>query len=103
MAVRGERILQLGRRHIGEPYVLGSLAPKNNPKWKGPWDCAEFASWLVFQAAGVLYGCASDFRGSGERGRLHGRLGAGRGNAGREDLGRPSDADAWGDRAAPSS
>ncbi len=60
MAVRGERILQLGRRHIGEPYVLGSLAPKNNPKWKGPWDCAEFASWLVFQAAGVLYGCASD-------------------------------------------
>ena len=60
MAVRGERILQLGRRHIGEPYVLGSLAPKNNSKWKGPWDCAEFASWLVFQAAGVLYGCASD-------------------------------------------
>src|SRR5207247_5559014 len=60
MAVTGERILQLGRKHIGEPYVLGSLAPKNNPKWKGPWDCAEFASWLVFQAADVLYGCASD-------------------------------------------
>ena len=60
MAVRGERILQLGRKHIGEPYVLGSLAPKNNPKWAGPWDCAEFASWLVFQAADVLYGCASD-------------------------------------------
>src|SRR5216110_605449 len=60
MAVSGERILQLGRRHIGEPYVLGSLAPKNNSKWKGPWDCAEFASWLVFQAAGVLYGCTSD-------------------------------------------
>src|SRR5437016_2709181 len=60
MAVRGERILQLGRKHIGEPYVLGSLAPKNNPKWKGPWDCAEFASWLVFQAAGVLYGCESN-------------------------------------------
>src|SRR6266702_2188838 len=46
MAVRGERILQ--------------LAPKDNSKWKGPWDCAEFASWLVFQAAGMLYGCASD-------------------------------------------
>ena len=60
MAVRGERILQLGRKHIGEPYVLGSLAPKDNPKWRGPWDCAEFASWLAFQAAGVLYGCASD-------------------------------------------
>src|SRR2546428_13937971 len=60
MAVRGERILQLGRKHIGEPYVLGALAPKDNPKWKGPWDCAELASWLVFQAAGVLYGCVSD-------------------------------------------
>src|SRR5437667_12405502 len=60
MAVRGERILQLGRKHLGEPYVLGALAPKDNSKWKGPWDCAEFASWLVFRAAGVLYGCASD-------------------------------------------
>src|SRR3989442_12107578 len=60
MPVKGERILQLGRRHIGESYILGSLAPKNNPRWTGPWDCAEFASWLVFQAAQVLYGCASD-------------------------------------------
>jgi putative peptidoglycan binding protein len=60
MATSGRRIVQLGRKHIGEPYVLGSLAPKNNPQWKGPWDCAEFASWLVFQAAGVLYGCESN-------------------------------------------
>jgi len=58
MAVKGSRLVQLGRQHIGESYVLGSLAPKNNPRWKGPWDCAEFASWLVFQAAGRLYGCA---------------------------------------------
>jgi len=56
----GARLVQLGRRHIGEPYVLGALAPKSNPKWTGPWDCAEFASWLVFQTAGRLYGCASD-------------------------------------------
>lgn len=60
MTVEGERLLQLGRRHIGEPYVLGALAPKSNPKWKGPWDCAEFASWLVFQTSGLLYGCAAD-------------------------------------------
>ena len=60
MAVSGERILQLGRSHIGEPYVFGSLAAKDNAEWRGPWDCAEFASWLVFQAAGVLYGCESD-------------------------------------------
>lgn len=35
----------------------GALAPKNNANWTGPWDCAEFASWLVYQAAETLYGC----------------------------------------------
>src|SRR5439155_26253238 len=33
---------------------------EEQPEVEGPWDCAEFASWLVFQAAKVLYGCASD-------------------------------------------
>jgi hypothetical protein len=53
----GENILQIARPHLSEPYFLGALAPKDNSNWKGPWDCAEFASWLVFQAAGFLYGC----------------------------------------------
>ena len=57
----GEAILQLARQHLGEKYILGALAPKNNQNWKGPWDCAEFASWLVFQAAAKLYGCNRDF------------------------------------------
>jgi N-acetylmuramoyl-L-alanine amidase len=57
----GERVLQLARQHAGEKYVLGALAPKNNADWKGPWDCAEFASWLTFQAAATLYGCNRDF------------------------------------------
>jgi|SRR5882672_2274288 len=57
MAATGNALVRLGRRHIGEAYVLGALAPKDNAKWKGPWDCAEFASWLVFQTAGRLYGC----------------------------------------------
>jgi N-acetylmuramoyl-L-alanine amidase len=56
----GENILQLARPHVGEPYFLGALAPKDNSNWKGPWDCAEFTSWLVFQAAGFLYGCDND-------------------------------------------
>ena len=60
MAATGQAIVGLGRRHLGEPYILGALAPKDNARWKGPWDCAEFASWLAFQAAGVLYGCASN-------------------------------------------
>jgi N-acetylmuramoyl-L-alanine amidase len=53
----GERILALGRKRLGDRYVLGAVVPKNNPKWSGPWDCAEFVSWLVYQVGGVLYGC----------------------------------------------
>jgi len=60
MPSTGEALLKLARRHVGEKYILGSLAPKNNPNWTGPWDCAEFASWLVFQSAGILYGCEDD-------------------------------------------
>ncbi|MGZ8403254.1 MAG: peptidoglycan-binding protein [Rhodoplanes sp.] len=34
--------------------------PKDDPNWKGPFDCAEFMSWLVYQEAGILYGCTDD-------------------------------------------
>ncbi|HEV7715517.1 MAG TPA: peptidoglycan-binding domain-containing protein, partial [Steroidobacteraceae bacterium] len=46
----------LAIKHVDEPYVLGARAPMANPKWKGPWDCAEFASWCLYQATGVLFG-----------------------------------------------
>jgi N-acetylmuramoyl-L-alanine amidase len=54
--VTGEAILALGRNHIGEKYVLGARAPMGNSKWNGPWDCAEFVSWCVYQVSGILYG-----------------------------------------------
>jgi len=57
----GEQVLQLALPHVGDKYVLGVLVPKNNPNWAGPWDCAEFASWLVFEVSGLLYGCDRDF------------------------------------------
>ena len=60
MTGTGRDILQLARRHLGERYVFGSIAPKNNPRWKGPWDCAELASWLVYQVSGELYGCSDN-------------------------------------------
>lgn len=53
----GNDLLKKGTPHIGEKYVLGALAPKNNAAWKGPWDCAEFISWCVFQVTGRLFGC----------------------------------------------
>jgi len=52
----GIEMLELARPHIGEKYE-NVLVPKNNANWRGPWDCAEFMSWLVFQNAGILYGC----------------------------------------------
>jgi len=57
----GDKLVQLASGHVGEKYVLGVLVPKNNPNWEGPWDCAEFASWVTFQCAATLYGCNRDF------------------------------------------
>jgi hypothetical protein len=56
----GEQLVRFGRKHVGERYILGARAPKDNPRGTGPWDCAEFASWLVFQTAELLYGCDDD-------------------------------------------
>jgi hypothetical protein len=46
--------------HVGEAYVMGTLVPKNNSGWRGPWDCAEFAIWGAYQVAAQLYGCLND-------------------------------------------
>jgi peptidoglycan hydrolase-like protein with peptidoglycan-binding domain len=55
----GTGILERALKHIGERYEH-VLAPKNDPNWRGPWDCSEFVSWCVFQEAGLLYGCDDD-------------------------------------------
>lgn len=55
----GIGMLKLARQHIGEKYA-NVLVPKNNPNWRGPWDRAEFMSWLVFQDSGILYGCINN-------------------------------------------
>jgi hypothetical protein len=52
----GANIIALARTCIGQRYVLGAKVPKDNPHWKGPWDCAEFASWCVFQSYGIVFG-----------------------------------------------
>jgi peptidoglycan hydrolase-like protein with peptidoglycan-binding domain len=55
----GAGLLERARKHIGEDYV-NIRVPKNDPNWHGPWDCAEFMSWLIFQEAGILYGCTDN-------------------------------------------
>jgi hypothetical protein len=55
----GAGLVELAKQHIGEDYEF-VLVPKNNANWRGPWDCAELMSWLVFQEAGNLYGCVDN-------------------------------------------
>lgn len=57
--VTGAQLLALAETRIGEKYVNVQV-PKDNGNWHGPWDCAEFASWLVYQAVGKLYGCVDN-------------------------------------------
>lgn len=63
MAATGKSLLRLARAHVGETYVLGAKVPKGNPEWRGPWDCAEFASWCVYQSTGKLFGCKPKLQG----------------------------------------
>ncbi len=55
----GKEIVRLAETRLGETY-RNVLVPKDNPKWHGPWDCAEFASWVAFQVLGKLYGCTNN-------------------------------------------
>ena len=55
----GHDLKQLAESRLHEKYV-NVLVPKNNAAWHGPWDCAEFASWVVFQKTGRLYGCTDN-------------------------------------------
>jgi hypothetical protein len=55
----GAEIYDLAETRDGERYV-NICVPKNDPNWHGPWDCAEFMSWLVYQRSGRLYGCVDN-------------------------------------------
>ena len=54
--------------HIGERYVFGAAVPKQNMNWAGPWDCAEFVAWGIYQVSGRLIGCR---RGRAPNGRWY--------------------------------
>jgi N-acetylmuramoyl-L-alanine amidase len=57
--VTGKDLADLAATRLGERYV-NVLVPKNNPNWRGPWDCAEFASWVVYQKTRTLFGCVDN-------------------------------------------
>jgi hypothetical protein len=55
----GDKVIALAKAHIGERYRLGAKARYLDPQYRGPWDCAEFVSWVIYQASGgrTLLGC----------------------------------------------
>jgi len=59
-AVSGRSLLKLAATRIGEEYILGSRADMDDPNFHGPWDCAEFVTWVVYQLTGKLYGVTED-------------------------------------------
>ena len=52
----GRDVIDRALPHIGERYVFGAHAILDNPDFKGPWDCAEFATWCVYQTYKTLIG-----------------------------------------------
>jgi peptidoglycan hydrolase-like protein with peptidoglycan-binding domain len=55
-----QNILELAATRLGEPYILGSMVPKDDVDYHGPWDCAEFCSWAIYQVSAKLYGCVNN-------------------------------------------
>ena len=53
----GQDLLELAASRIGEDYVYGANIDLDDPDWHGPWDCAEFCTWVVKQVTGRTYGC----------------------------------------------
>ncbi len=52
----GSDLFALAETRTGQEYAHERV-PKNKADYAGPWDCAEFASWLVYQQTGRLFGC----------------------------------------------
>lgn len=56
----GDQLVKLAMQHVGEKYDFGANVPLDQKDYSGPWDCAEFASWLVFQVSNEVVGCSDN-------------------------------------------
>lgn len=54
---KGIDFLTLAASHVGEEYIYGANVDLDDPDWHGPWDCAEFCTWVVKQVTGKVFGC----------------------------------------------
>lgn len=56
----GQDFLNLAAKHLGEEYVYGAEVPLDDPDWHGPWDCAEFVTWVVYHVTLKIYGITEE-------------------------------------------
>ena len=59
MSFLGRDVIDIGSGRVGQKYIWGAQVPLDNPNWKGPWDCAEFASWCAYQAYSLVFGAGN--------------------------------------------
>lgn len=60
MTTTGADFVALARTRLGQAYVLGANVPLDDREYAGPWDCAEFATWLAYQLRERLVGCVDN-------------------------------------------
>lgn len=58
--VTGKQLVDFLNKYNGRKYKLGVLVPKADRNYSGSFDCAEFASYGVYQLGGFLYGCVNN-------------------------------------------
>ena len=56
----GATILDIAKRHLGQPYAFTPTPDYDDPEWKGPFDCAEYVSYCAFRAYAIPYGVVAD-------------------------------------------
>lgn len=56
----GPKLLELAAQKLGQEYVYGASADFTDPHYNGPWDCAEFVSWVFYMVTGRVVGCENN-------------------------------------------
>jgi len=56
----GQEIVDIAATKLDQDYVFGAQVPLDDVNWSGPWDCAEYCSWAVYQVSQIIYGCTNN-------------------------------------------
>jgi TIR domain/Cell Wall Hydrolase len=56
-SVRGEGVVEVARRVLGQPHAGGGKADLTNANWNGGFHATDLVGWAIYQATGRLIGC----------------------------------------------